>query len=268
MLLPLNLPAAAVPALDLTNAIPSHKSGLAWWPAVAVVVMILMVNIAAHKIPELHIFWSIGGSIVLLTIAILDGTTWGDLGLAPSTWLAGLAWGFGAIALVYGLYAYGARVPRIRRGIGGDQRIAGMPRWKIYFQTLVDLPFGTVWFEEIAFRGVLWAMLCRRTDWVHATWITALLFGMWHILGSLDLHERNPGLVSAKGRPRLNQIVAVSIAVVNTALGGLVFSALRIVSGSLFAPMGFHWATNGWGYLFARRINLADANNPPPTPAS
>ena len=58
--------------------------------------------------------------------------------------------------------------------------------------------------EEIAFRGVLWAMLARRMDWVHATWITAVLFGLWHILGSLDLHERNPGL-AMHGKPRIAQ---------------------------------------------------------------
>ncbi len=255
--------AAAVPAPDWTNAIPVQAPGLPWWPVVAVVVMIVMINVAAHKVPALHIFWSIGGSVVLLTIAVLDGATWRDLGLAPSTWIAGLAWGFGAIALVFAIYAFGARLPKVRQ-MFGDQKIAGMRRWQVYFKTLVDLPLGTVWFEEIAFRGVLWAMLCRRTDWWHATWITALMFGLWHILGSLDLHERNPGLVAARGRPRLTQLKVVSLAVINTAIGGLVFAALRIVSGSLFAPMGFHWATNGWGYLFARRIYVT---NPGPAVA-
>jgi hypothetical protein len=39
-------------------------------------------------------------------------------------------------------------------------------------------------------------------------------------------------------------------------------SGLRILSGSLFAPMGFHWATNGWGYLFARRIHVNGGRAP------
>ena len=41
-----------------------------------------------------------------------------------------------------------------------------------------------------------------------------------------------------------------------TALGGVVFCLLRLLSGSVFAAMGLHWATNGLGSLvqiFARK---------------
>ena len=254
-----SLAAAVLPqVIDLTpgNTIPTVVPGLRWWPVAAVVVMIVMVNVAAHKaLKDLYLFWANGGSVVVLTIGILDGTTWRDLGLAPTTWASGLVWGFGSIAGIYAIYEIGSRLPRVNR-MFGDQSIADMPKWRVYFEALIRLPFGTVLFEEIAFRGVLWAMLARRMDWVHATWISALLFGLWHILGSLDLHERNPGL-AVKGKPRVAQLVAVTGAVINTAIGGLLFTALRIVSGSLFAPMGFHWATNGWGYLFARRFSVS-----------
>jgi membrane protease YdiL (CAAX protease family) len=249
---------AALPTLvDLTpdDTIPAVDAALPWWPVAAVIVMIVMVNVAAHKaLKDLYLFWALGGSVVVLTIGLLDGTTWSDLGLAPNTWVSGLVWGIGSIVAIYTVYEVGSRLPRIRRAFG-DQNIAGMPKWRVYWEALVRLPFGTVLFEEIAFRGVLWAMLARRMDWVHATWITAVLFGLWHILGSLDLHERNPGL-AVSGKPRMAQFLAVSGAVVNTALGGLLFTGLRVVSGSLLAPMGFHWATNGWGYLFARRIHV------------
>ncbi len=258
MPIPPGAAAAMMPALaDLIpeGAIPTSQQGLPWWPVAAVVVMVVMVNVAAHKaLKDLYLFWALGGSVVVLTIGLLDGTTWMDLGLAPSTWVLGLTWGIGSIVTIYAVYAIGARLPRISKAFG-DQNIAGMPRWRVYWEALVRLPFGTVLFEEIAFRGVLWAMLARRIDWVHATWITAVLFGLWHILGSLDLHERNPGL-GTHGKPRVAQFRAVATAVITTAVGGLLFTALRVVSGSLFAPMGFHWATNGWGYLFARRIQV------------
>ena len=244
--------------VDITpdNTIPQIDPSLPWWPVVAVIVMIAMVNVAAHKaLKDLYLFWAIGGSVVVLTLALLDGTTWRDLGLAPSTWVAGLVWGIGSILLIYAIYEIGSRMPKIKN-LFGDQSIAGMPKWRVYFEALVRLPFGTVLFEEIAFRAALWAMLCRRMDWVSASLITALLFGLWHILGSLDLHERNPGM-SASKRPRVAQALAVTGAVVNTAIGGLVFTGLRVVSGSLIAPMCFHWATNGWGYLFARRLQVS-----------
>ncbi len=250
--------ATALPALvDLTpdNTIPAINTSLEWWPVAAVVVMILMVNVAAHKaLKDLYLFWALGGSVVVLTIGVLDGTTWRDMGLAPATWIPGLVWGIGSIIGIYGIYEVGSRIPRFR-GMFGDQSIVGMPKWRVYWEALVRLPFGTVLFEEVAFRAVLWAMMCRRIDWVHATWITALLFGLWHILGSLDLHERNPGLAGSQ-IPRVAQAIGVTGAVVNTAIGGLIFTGLRVISGSLFAPMGFHWATNGWGYLFARRLNI------------
>lgn len=256
MPVPISALSSALPAgLTPEGSIPAIEPGLAWWPVVAVIVMIVMVNVASHKaLAELYLFWAIGGSVVVLAIGLQDGTTWLDLGLAPSTWALGLAWGVGSIVLIYTLYEIGSRLPRIR-GAFEDQKIVGLPKWRVYWEALVRLPFGTVLFEEIAFRGVLWAMLARRMDWVHATWITAVLFGLWHILSSLDLHERNPGLAVSK-RPRLAQFLAVSGAVLNTAIGGLIFTGLRIVSGSLIAPMCFHWATNGWGYYFARRIHV------------
>ena len=108
-------------------------------------------------------------------------------------------------------------------------------------------------FEEIAFRAVLWSMLARRMDVWQATLIAALLFGLWHILPSLDLHLRNPALSAGKNS-RVAQLTAIAGSVVTTSIGALVFTALRVVSGSILAPMGMHWATNGWGYLFARRV--------------
>jgi membrane protease YdiL (CAAX protease family) len=240
--------------VDLLPAgtIPGVQAGLPWWPLAAVLAMMLMVNVAANKaLPNYYLFWALGGSGVVLTIGLLDGTTWRDLGLSPSTWVAGLIWGGAAIVLVLLVFEAALRMPRTS-GAFGDQNIASMPLWKVFWRALVELPFGTVLFEEVAFRAVLWAMLCRRMDWPTATLITALLFGLWHILPSLDLHVRNPNLATSD-RPRVAQLQAIAGSVVTTAIGGLLFTSLRIVSGSLFAPMGLHWATNGWGYLFARR---------------
>jgi membrane protease YdiL (CAAX protease family) len=248
------LPNLTVLGVDLTPAgtIPQVAAGLAWWPVVAVLAMMLMVNVAANKaLPNYYLFWALGGSIVVLSLGLLDGNTWRDLGLAPSTWLSGAVWGLAMVLLILLIFEIAIRLPR-SSGMFGDQNIAALPRWKVFWRALVELPFGTVLFEEVAFRAVLWSMLCRRMDWPVATLVTALLFGLWHILPSLDLHVRNPNLTTS-ARPRVAQFQAIAGSVLTTAIGGLLFSALRIVSGSLFAPMGLHWATNGWGYLFARR---------------
>lgn len=241
--------------IDLTpsGTIPGVEQGLAWWPVVAVGVLLLMINVAAHQAPQrLYLFWALGGSVVVLALGVLDGSTFTDLGMSPRTWVAGLVWGFAAIAIVFIVYAVGASWERTKEAFA-DQNIAVMSRIRIYWKTLVELPLGTVLFEEVAFRAVLWSMLVRRIGFWPGTIITAVAFGLWHILPSLDLHERNPGI--ARGRTsRIAQVKAVLASVITTAIGGLVFTFLRVLSGSLLGPMGLHWATNGWGYLFARRV--------------
>lgn len=234
--------------------IPEVTPGLPFWPVVAVVVLMVMVNVAANKaVPGYYLFWTLGGSVVVLALGVLDGCTWGDLGLAPRSWLSGALWGAVAMGLVFAVYAIGSTL-RATRAAFRDTNIAGMSLAKVFWKSLVELPFGTVLFEEVAFRGVLWAMLARRYGVVWATVWSAVLFGLWHILPSLDLHLRNQGLAAVGGTGWWGRTVAIGGSVITTGLGGIVFALLRIGSGSLLAPMGFHWATNGWGYLFARRV--------------
>ncbi len=239
--------------------LPETVPGLPIWPVVAVVVLMLMVNVAANKaVPGYYLFWTLGGSFVVLALGLLDGCTWGDLGLAPRTWISGAIWGGVLVGLVFAVYAVGYSWRRTRAAFH-DTNIAGLSLPRLFWQSLVELPFGTVLFEEIAFRGVLWAMLARRYGVVWATVWSALLFGMWHILPSLDLHLRNERLASVGGGGWWARTVAIAGSVLTTAVGGVVFAGLRIGSGSLLAPMGLHWATNGWGYLFARRVAARDS---------
>ncbi|MEI2715750.1 MAG: CPBP family intramembrane glutamic endopeptidase [Candidatus Nanopelagicales bacterium] len=239
---------------DNSYALPGLEPNLPWWPVVAVIVLLLLINVAANKaVPGYYLFWALGGSVVVLALGVMDGCTWGDLGLAPRTWIRGLIWGGIAMLVVFAIYAVGSTWRRTRQAFH-DQNIAGLSLPRLFWQSLVELPFGTVLFEEIAFRGVLWAMLARRYGIVWATVWSSLLFGLWHILPSLDLHERNSRLGEVGGGGHLARIIAIVGSVVTTTIGGIVFCGLRIGSGSLFAPMGLHWATNGWGYLFARAV--------------
>ncbi|MFN8126487.1 MAG: type II CAAX endopeptidase family protein [Candidatus Nanopelagicales bacterium] len=241
--------------LDYGYALPQIEPGLKFWPVAAVIVLLVMINVAANKaVPGYYLFWALGGSVVVLALGLLDGCSWADLGLAPRTWFRGVVWGGVAILIVFAIYAVGTTWKRTRPAFH-DQNIAGLSLPRLFWQSLVELPFGTVLFEEVAFRGVLWAMLARRYGVVWATVWSALLFGLWHILPSLDLHLRNERLGQVGGGGHRARITAIVGSVVTTAIGGLVFCLLRIGSGSLFAPMGLHWATNGWGYLFARRVS-------------
>ena len=69
----------------------------------------------------------------------------------------------------------------------------------------VEVPFGTVLLEEIAFRAVLFSMLVRRFGLVWGVVVSSLLFGLWHILPSIGTHEQNPALGSVVGEGRRGQ---------------------------------------------------------------
>lgn len=242
------------------RAIPGIDPVLPLWPIVAVVVLLLMINVAANKaLPGYYLFWTLGGSVVVLALGKLDGCTWTDMGLGPTTWIRGAIYGAAAILVIFAVFAFASRRPRMHDAFH-DHEIAGMSLPRVFWQSMVELPIGTVLFEEVAFRGVLWAMLARRYGLGWATLGSAVLFGLWHILPSLDLHLRNERLSQVAGGGWWARIVGIVGSVIMTTIGGIIFSLLRIRSGSLFAPMGLHWATNGWGYLFARRVAARKRN--------
>ena len=231
---------------------PEQVTGLAWWPPVGVVVLLVLINIVNNRVaPQTHyLLWSFGGSVLLLAVGLLDGNSWTDMGLGWRYLLPGLIWAAAAIGLITAVYVIGSLF-RLTRAAFHDERMGEMSGGRLMFQALVEVPFGTVLFEEIAFRGVLFAMLARRYGLIWAIVGSALLFGLWHILPSIGTHEQNPALGSVVGEGRKGNILAVLLSVLTTALAGVLFAGLRVFSGSVLAPMGFHWATNGLGYAFS-----------------
>lgn len=231
---------------------PEQQAGLAWWPVVVVVALLLVLNVANNRLaPQSHyLLWAFGGSTLLLAIGLLDGNTWTDMGLGWSYLVPGLAWAAGCIGVVTAVYLIGSAFRRTRTAFH-DERMTGLSGGRMVFQALVEVPFGTVLLEEIAFRAVLLSMLVRRLDLGWGIVVTSLLFGLWHILPSIGTHESNPALGSVVGQGRRGNIIAVALSVLTTSVAGVVFAGLRLVSGSVLAPMGLHWATNGLGYAFS-----------------
>ena len=80
-------------------------------------------------------------------------------------------------------------------------------------------------------------MLVRRFGLVWGIVISSILFGLWHILPSIGTHEQNPALGSVAGQGRRGNIIAVALSVVTTSIAGILFAALRLLSGSVLAPM-------------------------------
>lgn len=232
--------------------VPEQIEGLHWWPLALVLVLLVVMNVVNNRVaPQSHyLLWSFGGSLVMLAVGLLDGLSWTDLGLGWWYMLAGFIWAAIAIGLVTLGYLIAASIPKTRNAFH-DDRISDLSPGRLVFQSMIEVPFGTVLFEEIAFRSVLFAMLAQRYGWVWAVVWSSIIFGLWHILPSIGTHESSAALGSVVGEGKRGNILAIALSVLTTSLAGVLFAALRIVSGSVLAPMGFHWATNGLGYAFS-----------------
>ena len=151
----------------------------------------------------------------------------------------GLATGAVLAAHVAVGVAVGAVLPWTR-GLFEDDRVARLDDGgELAYEVLVRIPLGTVLLEELAFRGVLLAMLARRASTAAAVVVSSALFGLWHIrptLSALEINDLAGGIAA--------RTFLVAAAVVLTGGAGAVFCQLRLATGSLLAPVLVHTATN------------------------
>lgn len=224
-------------------------------PAAAVVVVVAVLavlNVVDHRVA--HGSLVVGPVCVagLTLIARLAGLSWRDLGLGPGTWRRGMRWAAVVIAVVGLVLAVGAALPLTREAFR-DTRYR-LDWGHALLTALVYIPVGTVLVEEVAFRGVLWGLLRRVRGTGIATVVSSILFGLWHVLPSLGLARDNEAISGSVGRGRSAEAVTVLGTVLFTALSGVVFCELRRRSGSLLAPAGLHWATNGLSVLASAAV--------------
>ena len=222
--------------------------------AIAVVLIVLAAtNAWVHLGPtRAHVVTGPLAALLLLLVGRLAGLTWPELGLGRQTLLRGAQVAVVAAVAVAIVYAVGVAIP-LTRGAFRDTRYRLGLRAALY-AALVVIPLGTVLFEEVAFRGVLWGLLADDFGVPVATAASAGLFGLWHVLPAMDLvrtHTSVRGDTTA-GRRRVAITMLATIAF--TTIAGIVFAELRRRSGSLVAPIGLHWATNGLGVLAASRV--------------
>ncbi|MBC6445888.1 CPBP family intramembrane glutamic endopeptidase [Actinokineospora xionganensis] len=186
-------------------------------------------------------------AVVLVVLARLHGLSWHDLGFARKTWRKGALYGGVAIALVALVYIVGALLPMTRSAFADIRYDMAMSQALLL--ALVLIPVHTILIEEVAFRGVLPAMLRGRLGTAWAIGLSSALFGLWHVIPSLRLNTQNAALGSAVGTDLRAQILVVAGTVLFTGLAGVLLSELRRRSGSVLASAGLHWATNGLGVL-------------------
>jgi uncharacterized protein len=183
---------------------------------------------------------------LLVALARRRGLTWRELGLAPADLGSGWRWGRVGAAVVAG--AVGAS-PLVARHLGlgqrmlDDRRAALAPR-QLAWQALVRVPIGTAAFEEIAFRGVLFALLHHAAGRRVALAGSSAAFGLWHVGPTLAALRIND--VREHGCP-----TATAVAV--TAVAGAALAGLRVRSGHVLAGWLAHWMSNAAGLAVAAR---------------
>ena len=187
---------------------------------------------------------------LLLVLARRDGCSWSDLGLGGRDARTGLRWGAVLAGAVLVLDLVAAQLPLTREAFA-DTRATALSGGAVLWHVLMRIPLGTALLEEVAFRGVLYAMLARRSGVRAAIAGSSLLFGLWHVLPSIGLREANAAVADLVGTGSAGTVVTVVGAVLGTAIAGVVLCELRRRSGSLLAPFVLHWSLNGSGLVLA-----------------
>ncbi len=148
-----------------------------------------------------------------------------------------------------------AAAPATRRFFA-DERVLSASRGAATYETAVRIPFATALPEEVVFRGVLLGVLSRSHLPATAIAWTSGLFGLWHLLPTVDMMRTNPAAdVLPKGW--LGHAVALAGTTAATAAIGAVFAGLRLRGGSVVAPVMAHTAINASAYLAARLVGRA-----------
>jgi membrane protease YdiL (CAAX protease family) len=219
---------------------------------VGLVLAVLAVAMAVdHAVAGAHLAVGLGLAACLGVIARAQGLTAAELGLARSGWPRGLRWGGAAAALVAAAYALGLLVAPLRHALPDGQGDLGPGTlWAV----LVVVPLGTVLPEELAFRGLLLALLRRRHNTRTATLVSSALFGLWHVLASLGGGAANAMIAGAVGGDAAGTTARVVVTVLFTSLAGVVLCWLRLRGGSLLAPALAHWTVNGLGVIVASLV--------------
>jgi membrane protease YdiL (CAAX protease family) len=220
------------------------RSGGDW--TVGLVLAALAVALAVDRGFGAHVAVGLGLTACLLVIARVQGLTAANLGLARSTWPAGLRWGTAAATLVGAAYALAYLIAPVRQALPeSDGEIGRAALWAV----LVVIPLGTVVPEELAFRGLVLALLGRRYGVLSGTLLSSGLFGLWHIAASLGGGPANAAIVGVVGGDAAGTVTRVIATVVFTTLGGVVLCWLRLRSNSLLAPVLAHWTVNALGVI-------------------
>lgn len=216
-------------------------------PVILTVGVLLASNIFSNRLLPTwaYVPWNVAATGLLLLLARrVDHLRRIDLGLANVG--RGLRTGTMLMTAVLAVYVVAWVIPATR-GLFNDRRVGDRTLPELLYEVVIRIPLGTVLLEEVAFRGVLLGQLSRRLRLRTALFVSALLFGLWHVLPAWAINTVNPVLRGAG----VSRPIAILGAVASTTVAGLFMGWVRLRARSLLAPMLLHVATNSFGYIVA-----------------
>ncbi len=207
-------------------------------------IFLVVCNIVFFRISGWYHLWlNIVGLVGLFGLYKFAGLTLEDIGLERTHMATGLKYGAICMAiilcgllLVYALDAHAFRDARYHQSVKAALLAA-----------LILEPLKTVLFEELAFRGILPAILLRVNNqkWF-AIIASSVTFGLWHVSSSTAIGNYHLGSSLVIG-----QTTVVAATVIFTTLAGIILCELRLRSKSLLAPIIVHWFVDGMTIVLA-----------------
>ncbi|MET0897400.1 MAG: CPBP family intramembrane glutamic endopeptidase [Mycobacterium sp.] len=150
---------------------------------------------------------------------------------------AGVGLGTATAGLVMAVVTVGTAIPSVRHGMRQRELPASAWKWLSF-----DIPVGTVWAEETAYRGALATVAAKGFGPRRGRLLQASAFGLSHIVDARAAGESMAGTVLVTG------------------IAGWLFAVLAERSGSLIAPALAHLAINESGAVAALLLQRRKAN--------
>ncbi len=162
------------------------------------------------------------------------GLRWHELGLRRHGAARSALYGTGAALLISAPLVLSLLFPWLPFSVS-SATYASLTTCQLLWRLLVELPFSTALCEELAFRGVLQALLLRRLPVAPTVAITNLAFALWHGVINLVTVEGSSLSQTGLATPALIAAMAGVLA------GGVIFSLLRLWSKNLAGSVVCHW---------------------------
>jgi uncharacterized protein len=213
-----------------------------------VVVTLLIGNILSNRVMPAALY--VPTNLVTAAVVVfISGRLVTPYDMGWTNWARGARWGIAVTLVGLGIYLVALLTPGLDE-LFHDRRVDGGPA-RLFYEVFVRIPLGTVLLEEVAFRGALPAVFAKHMSTFRAVVLASSLFGLWHVLPSLNLADVNPVFEALLDTGLAGKLGGVAIAVVGTFFVGLWLCFLRYRSGSILAPIIVHVASNTGGYVLA-----------------